>query len=152
MVCQLRPLVWSLGLNNPPRTGMYLAPGESCVKNLWHNKQETFRCKMPGTGTQSFAELHRQIVRGMPTTTLQWTAECQIRGKFCPRNATDWATPLVNCPRNATNSPAVLCPWHSAAHIWARNVTLDWNPAPAILHRESPCLSVISFCRSTFRI
>jgi hypothetical protein len=24
----------------------------------------------------------------------------------------------------------------SAAHIWARN----WIPAPAILHRESPCL------------
>jgi hypothetical protein len=28
----------------------------------------------------------------------------------------------------------------SAAHIWAWNVAIDWNPAPSILHRESPFL------------
>jgi hypothetical protein len=28
----------------------------------------------------------------------------------------------------------------SAFHIWARNVAFEWNPAPAILHRESHCL------------
>jgi hypothetical protein len=81
-----------------------------------------------------------QTYRGMPTTTLQWTAECQLRGKILPRNATDQAALLLNCQRHATIRAAILSLWHPAAHIWAGNVALDWNPAPAILHRESPCL------------
>jgi hypothetical protein len=28
----------------------------------------------------------------------------------------------------------------SVAHIWTRNLARDGNPAPAILHQESPCL------------
>jgi hypothetical protein len=28
----------------------------------------------------------------------------------------------------------------SAAHIWARNLARDWISAPAILHRQCPCL------------
>jgi hypothetical protein len=63
---------------------------------------------------------------GMPTTTLQYTVECQLLGKI-------W-------PRNATNRVTVLSPWHSAVHIWARNLAKDWIPAPAILHRKPPCL------------
>jgi hypothetical protein len=46
-----------------------LASVQSRVKNLLCNKQETCRCKMVGTGIQSFAKLLVQIVRGMPQTT-----------------------------------------------------------------------------------
>jgi hypothetical protein len=37
MECQLRPLVYSLDLNNSPRIG--LTPGKLRAKNLWRNKQ-----------------------------------------------------------------------------------------------------------------
>jgi hypothetical protein len=39
----------------------------------------------------------------------------------------------------------------SALHIWARNVALEWNPAPAILHRESPCLKCHIFLTCNLR-
>jgi hypothetical protein len=67
---------------------------------------------MAGTGIQSFAKLRAQIVRGMPhkprccfrpvafrsqtycgmpTITLQLTAECQLHGKICRRMPqTEW--------------------------------------------------------------
>jgi hypothetical protein len=63
-----------------------------------------------------------QTYRGMPTPPLQWTAECQLLGKICPRNATDWAAPLLNFPGNATNCVAILSLSHSVAHICGRNV------------------------------
>jgi hypothetical protein len=59
MVCQLRPFVYSLGLNNPPRN--CLTPRKSCVKNLWRNKQGNFRCKMAGAGFHWFAKLRDQM-------------------------------------------------------------------------------------------
>jgi hypothetical protein len=48
-----------------------------------------------------------QTYRGIQTTSLQWTAECQLRDKICLRNATDQAAPPLNCPRNATKHVAV---------------------------------------------
>jgi hypothetical protein len=77
---------------------------------------------------------------GMPTTTRQYTAECQLLGKIWPRNATDRTVPLLNFPRSTTNRATVLSPWHSAVHIWERHLAKDWIPAPAILDREPPCL------------
>jgi hypothetical protein len=61
----MRPLVYSLGLNNPPR--ICLTPRKSHVKNLWCNKQGHCRRKMTGTGIQSFAKFRAQMC----------TAECQ---------------------------------------------------------------------------
>jgi hypothetical protein len=155
MECQLRPLVYSLDLNNSPRIG--LTPGKSHVKNLWRNKQGGSRCKMAGAGMAVFCQVPRsnaadshnmnnflanrsQTYCGMPTTARQYTAECQLLGTIWPRNATDQKVPLLNFPRNATNRATVLSPWHSAVHIWPRNLANDWIPAPAILHRQFPCL------------
>jgi hypothetical protein len=76
----MRPLVYSLGLNNPPR--ICLTPRNSRIKILWHNKQGNCRCKMAGAGIRSFAKFRGQMC----------TAECQglktvarfveFRGKF----------------------------------------------------------------------
>jgi hypothetical protein len=159
------PWVDSLGLNNLPRQGF--TAGKSCVKKLWCNKQGSCRCKMAGTGIQSFAKFraqisaechkphdrlkplafHAQTYCGMPTTTRQYTAECQLLGKIWPRNATDQTVLLINFPRNATNRGIVLSPWHSAVRklafrgkIWTRNLAKDWIPVPPILHRQLPCL------------
>jgi hypothetical protein len=137
-----------------------LISGKSRGKHLWRNKERNCRCKMAGTGIQLLlafrppisAECHKprdrlkplafraQTYCGMPTTTRQLTAEGQLLSKIWPRNATDWTFPLLNFPRNATNCVPVLSPWHSAVHIWARNLAKDWIPAPTILHREPPCL------------
>jgi hypothetical protein len=151
MVCQLRPLVYSLGLNNPPR--ICLTPRKSRGKNLWCNKQGNCRCKMAGAGIRSFAKFHGQMPRIATTgitswqTALKHTAECQLLVKIWPRNATDRTVPLINFPRNATNRATVLSPWHSAVwklafrgKIWAWNLAKDWIPVPAILHRQLPCL------------
>jgi hypothetical protein len=112
---------------------------------------------MAGAGIRSFAMFRSHLTAdchnrnnilanrsqmdcGMPTTTRQYTAECQLLGKIWPRNATDGTVPLLNFPWNATNRATVLSPWHSAVHIWGRNLAKDWIPAPAISHREPPCL------------
>jgi hypothetical protein len=82
MVCQLRPLVYSLGLNNPPR--IYLTPRKSRVKNVWRNKQGNCRCKMAGAGIRSFAKFRGQMPRiatiGITSwhTAFKWTADCQV--------------------------------------------------------------------------
>jgi hypothetical protein len=106
-------------------------------------------CQEPCRHFKSVA-FHLQIYGGKLTTTLQWTAECQLSGKICPRNATDRVAQLLNCLRNATNRAAILRPWHFTVHIWARNVALDWNPATAILNRESPCLKCRIFLPHNF--
>jgi hypothetical protein len=102
---------------------------------------------MVGTGIQSLlafrspisAECHKprdrlkplafctQTYCGMPTTTRQLTAECQLLGKIWPRNATDQTFPPLNFPRKATNRATVLSLCHSAVHIWARNLAKDWD-------------------------
>jgi hypothetical protein len=67
MVCQLRTLVYSLGLNNPLR--ICLTPRKSRVNNIWRNKQGNCRCKMAGDGFHSLAKLRAQMCtagRGNP--------------------------------------------------------------------------------------
>jgi hypothetical protein len=87
MTCQLRPLVYSLGLNNPPR--ICLTPRKSCVKNLWPNKQGNCQCKMAGAGIWSFAKFCGQIPRIATTglaswqTALKWTADYQVPRSGC---------------------------------------------------------------------
>jgi hypothetical protein len=145
MVCQLRPLVYSLGLNNPPR--ICLTPRKSCIKNLWRNKQGNCQCKMAGAGIRSFAKFRSQMPRIATTgitswqTTLKWTADCQVPGSGCRRQV----KPVAICSQIYTSVCGNPCSKRrrlpqSAAHIWARNLARDWIPAPAILHRESPCL------------
>jgi hypothetical protein len=83
MVCQLRPLLYSLGLNNPPR--ICLTPRKSRVKNLWRNKQGNCRCKMAGAGIWSFAKFRGQmpLIATSWQTALKWTANCQVPCSGC---------------------------------------------------------------------
>jgi hypothetical protein len=148
MVCQLRPLVYGLGLNNPPR--ICLTPRKLCVKNVWRIKQGNCRCKMAGAGIRSFAKFRGQMPRIATTginswqTTLKWTADCQALRSGCQeymRSGQACGNPLLNLDSWLWQSARRLFySWQSAAHIWARNLARDWIPAPVILHRESPCL------------
>jgi hypothetical protein len=155
MICQLRPLVYSLGLNIPPR--ICLTPRKSRVKNLWRNKQGNCRCKMAGAGIRSFAKFRGQMPQIATTgitssqTALKWTADCQVPHSDCCGQIKPVAihsqihTPVCD---NPSDSYSILgnprskrhgLP-QSVAHIWARNLARDWIPAPAIIHWQSPCL------------
>jgi hypothetical protein len=121
MVCQLRPFVYSLGLNNPPR--ICLTPRKSRVKNLLCNKQGNCRCKMAGAGIWSFAKFCGQMPRMATTwitswqTALKWTVDCQVprsgfRGQVKPvairvLNAThlsaELSKKLNSCSRHFTS-------------------------------------------------
>jgi hypothetical protein len=143
MVCQLRPLVYSLGLNNPPR--ICLTPWKSRVKNVWRIKQGNCRCKMAGAGIRSFAKFRGQMPRIATTgitswqAALKWTADCQAPRTGCQEymrsgqacgNPRDGYFIRGNLRSKRRGLPR--------AHIWARSLARDWIPAPAILHRESP--------------
>jgi hypothetical protein len=70
MVCQLRPLLYSLGLNIAPRTCFMLE--KSRVKNIRRFKLGASRCKMAGTGFHCFAKIRALFHRGVEFCT----AEC----------------------------------------------------------------------------
>jgi hypothetical protein len=70
MVCQLRPLVYSLGLDNPPR--ICLTPRKSRVKNLCRNKQGNCQRKMAGAEIWSFAKFRSQMPRIAKTGITSW--------------------------------------------------------------------------------
>jgi hypothetical protein len=87
MVCQLRPLVYSLGQNNPPR--ICLTPRKLRVKNVLRNKQGNCRCKMAGARIWSFVKFRGQMPRIATTgitswqTALKWTGDCQVPRSGC---------------------------------------------------------------------
>jgi hypothetical protein len=104
MECQLRPLVYSLDLNNSPRIGF--TPGKSRVKNLWRNKKGGSRCKMAGAGIQSFAKFRGQTLRIATTgitswqTALKHTAECQPPLPIYCGMPTPWYNLTAECHRS----------------------------------------------------
>jgi hypothetical protein len=165
MVCQLRPSVYSLGLNNPLR--ICLTPRKPCVKNLWSNKQGNCQCKMAGAEIRSFAKFRGQMPRIATTgitswqTFLKWTADCQVLRSGCSSQVKPVAIHSqihTSVYGNPCYGYSILGNPHSkrrgltqsAAHIWAQNLARDWIPAPAILHRESPCLKRHIFLPSDF--
>jgi hypothetical protein len=81
IVCQLRPLVSSLGLNNMPRISFKLV--KSRIKNIRHFKQGASRCKMAGAGFPCFAKLRAPTPRFATIRITAWqsalnhTADCQ---------------------------------------------------------------------------
>jgi hypothetical protein len=128
--------------------------------------QGSCRCKMAGTGIQSFAML--KFYRGMPTFVLRnakglrrsrglwhsaenlwaepfslWHSAVKFyQGVGIPQYIGEWC--LAFCSRyvwarNAKSLRRSRGLWHSA-EIWARNLAKDWIPVPAILHRQLPCL------------
>jgi hypothetical protein len=158
MVCQLRPLVYNWGLNNPPR--ICLTPRKSRVKNVWRIKQGDCHCKMVGAGIRSFVKFRGQMPRIATTGITFWqtapklTADCQAPHSGCQeytRSGQACGNPLSNLDSWLCQSCDIyfirgnlqskhLGLQQSAAHIWAQNLARDWIPATAILHRESTCL------------
>jgi hypothetical protein len=167
MVFQLRPLVYSLGLNNPPH--ICLTPRKSRVKNLWRNKQGHCRCKMAGAGIQSFAKFRAQMCtaeyQGLKTVA-RFVA---FRGKFKSGTVQSVAFRCQILPRS----------WHSAVYwrvvvgipqyVWeqfAKMLFLLWQSTafdhgtwqmtkfqhPPFYIESPPVWSIITFCRATFRV
>jgi hypothetical protein len=159
MVCQLRPLVYSLVINNLPRS--CLTPRKLQVKNLWRNKQGNCRCKMAGAGIRSFAQFRGQMpqiatsgITSWPTA-LKWNADCQVLRSGCHSQVKSVAihsqihTSVCGNPRDGHSILGIRRSKRrglpqSAAHIWVRNL------APAILHREPPCLKCHIFLPRDF--
>jgi hypothetical protein len=150
MVCQLRPLLYSLGLNNPLR--MFIL-----------HLEESRASKMYDAGIRSFAKFCGQMswiaTTGMTSwqTALKWTEDCQAPLSGCQ----EYMRPGQACGNPLSKLDSWL--WYSArrlyyswqlpqsaANIWARSLARDWIPAPAILLRESPCLKRHIFLPSDF--
>jgi hypothetical protein len=168
MVCQLRPLFYSLGLNIAPHTCFTLL--KSRVKNIRRFKQGASRCKMAGAGFQCFAILRALTLRIATKRITAWqsalnsTADCQP-----PLSGLIWTLQTVQtCGNPLSNVDFWL--WQSAVRpfslwqsaditprsamaglrIWARSLAKEWNPVPAILHREAPCLKCCFFLERDF--
>jgi hypothetical protein len=169
MVCQLTPLVYSLGLNNPPR--IYLTPRKSRVKNLWRNKQGNCRCKMAGAGIGSFAKFRGQMPRIATIlitswqTALKWTADCQVPRSDCHRNV----KPLANRSQihtsvcgKAIRATVILfleirvlnaADCHNPRHTFEHGTWQETEfQLPPFYIKSPPVWSIISFCRATFRV
>jgi hypothetical protein len=164
MVCQLRPLVYSLGLNNPPHIS--LTPRKSCIKNLWCNKKGNCRCKIAGSGIWSFAKFRGQMPQIATTgitswqTALKWTADCQVPGSGCHCKV----KPVVICSPIHTSVcsnddysilgnvlNAADC--HNPRHTFERGTSQVTEIQLQPFYIESPSVwSVKSFCRATFRV
>jgi hypothetical protein len=156
MVCQLRPLVYSLGLNNPPR--ICLTPRKSRVKNLWHNKQGNCRCKMAGAKILSFAKFRGQMPRIATTgiaswqTALKWTAGCQVpRSGCCGQVKPVTIRTMVILFLAIRVLYAANC--HNPQHKFERGTWQDTEfQLPPFYIESPPVWSVISFCCATFRV
>jgi hypothetical protein len=81
IVCELRPFVSSLGLNNMPRISFKLVKPR--IKNIWRFKQGASRCKMAGAGFPCFAKLRTPTPRFATIKITTWqsaldrAADCQ---------------------------------------------------------------------------
>jgi hypothetical protein len=168
MVCQLRPLTYSLGLNNTPRISFNLV--KLSVKNIRHFKQAVSRRKMAGAGFHSIAKLCAQIVNPVLTDRGVRSADCHNKNsrpadcqtevsKFESRSPQAWNARRVRIRPEREG-------WQSAEHwradcqgdnivvavceIRAWGLAMEWNPAPANLHRETSCLKCRIYLKSDF--
>jgi hypothetical protein len=168
MECQLRPLMFSLGLNNTPRISFKFV--KSRIKNIQPFKQGASWCKMAGGGFQCIAKLCA-LTPGIATikitawqSALNHTADCQL-----PLWGLIWTLRTVQtCGNPLSNVDSWL--WQSAVrpfslwqspentprsantglNIWARSLAMEWNPVPAILRRETACLKCRIYLKHDF--
>jgi hypothetical protein len=150
MVCKLRSLVYSLGINNAPRISFTLI--KSRVKNLRRFKQPVCRCKMACAWFHSIAKLRAQIFNpvladhGVYSADYHnendHTADCQSQeSEFESGLPQTWTLRMVRIrPQSGS--------WQSAVHckavcqgdiivmanrsIRARELAKEWNPTPTI--------------------
>jgi hypothetical protein len=168
MVCQLRPQMYSLGLKNMPRISFKLV--KSRIKNIQPFKQGASRCKMAGAGFQCIAKLLALTPWIATTRITAWqsalnhTADCQLPHWgliWTLRTVQTCGNPLSNvdsCHWQSAVRPFSL--WQSAKYtprsantglnIWAWSLAMEWNLAPAILHRETACLKCRIYLKRDF--
>jgi hypothetical protein len=167
MLCQLRPLIYSLGLNIAPHISFTLE--KSRIKTLWWVKQAVSRWKMAGAGFHSIAKLHAQIRNAVLADSGVFQADCHrenCRTADCYSQSLRGPNLRAECqrPECRVRIRRESGGWQSAVHlradcqtvilivanrgIGARSLALQWNPAPAILHRETACLIHHRFCQT----
>jgi hypothetical protein len=170
MVCQLRPLTFSLDLNIAPRISFKRA--KSLFKNIGQFKQGASRCKMAGAGFHSIAKLHSQIRNAVLADRGVFQAychreNCRTADCYSQRSEIESRMPKAWTARKVCIRPE-SGGWQSAVQlradcqavilivanhgVRARELAIEWNPAPAILLRESPVCSVIRFWRETLKV
>jgi hypothetical protein len=74
MVYQLRPLVYSIGLNITPRNSFKLV--KSRIKNIRRFKQGASLCKIAGDGFDCFAKIRAQIHNAVLAYCGVFQADC----------------------------------------------------------------------------
>jgi hypothetical protein len=168
MVCQLRPLMYSLGLNIAPRICFTLVKPR--VKNIWRFKQAVSWCKMAGAGFHSISKLHAQICNAVLADRGVFQADChrencRTADCYSQRSEFESETPKAWTARRIRVRPE-SGGWQSAVHlradcqavilivanrgIGAQKLAIQWNPAPAIFHREIACLTHHRFLTCNF--
>jgi hypothetical protein len=168
MVCQLRPLAYSLGSNNMPSISFKLV--KSHIKNIRCFKQGASRCKMAGAEFPCVAKLRALTPRIDTIRITAWqsaldrAADCQPP----PSGPIQTLWTVQTCGNPFSNVDFGL--WQSAVRpffvwqsaditprsamaglrIWARSLTKEWNPVPTILYREAPCLKCRIYLKRDF--
>jgi hypothetical protein len=138
-VCQLRSLVYSLGLNNPPH--ICLTCRKSRVKNVWPNKYRgTVDVKWQVLLIHSLAKLHCQMLRFATAgitpwqTALKCTVELPSSVLRWQRIHADRSGLLQSTLLTVVTRSSVIFFVTIPGIIWARSLASEWNSAPAILH------------------
>jgi hypothetical protein len=168
-VCQLRPLTNSFDLNNDPRFSFKLV--KLRAKNIWQFKQGASRCKMVGAGFHSIAKLRTQIRNAVLADRSVFQADCH-RENCHTADCYSQRTEFERGPPKAWTARMVrIRPesggWQSAVHlradcqgviivvairgIRARDLAIHiLKSSPAILHRETTCLTHHRFLKRDF--
>jgi hypothetical protein len=141
------------------------------IKNIRCLKQGASLCKMAGAGFQCFAKLSALIPRIATIRITAWqsalnhTADCQppLSGLIWTLRAFQaFGIPLSNSDswlwqsavwrfslwQSAWNKPRFEK--NTGLNIWAQSLAKEWNPAPAILHRETACLKCRIYLKCDF--
>jgi hypothetical protein len=156
-VCTLRPLAYSLSPNNAPCISFTRI--KSRVKNMPCFKQPVSRSKMAGAGFHYIAKLWAQIFNPELADCGLYSADCHNENSHTADSQSQESEFESGLPLNWTLRMVRIRPqsgsWQSTVHwkavcqgdivvancgIRAQELAIEWNPAPAILLRESPCL------------
>jgi hypothetical protein len=167
-VCQLRPLLHSLGLNNIPRISFKLV--KLRIKNIRPFKQGASWSKMAGTGFHSIAKLRAQMFNPVLADHGVYPADChnengRTADYQCQESTFESGLPQVWTIRRVHIRPESGC-WQSA--VWlradcqavilivairgirARRLAKEWNLVRAILHQETACLKCRIYLKRDF--
>jgi hypothetical protein len=159
-VYQQRPLIYSLGLNNPPRIGFTLV--KSRIKTKRRREQGACRCKMAGTGfhsdVASCAQMctadcgkPRYLDRGLPRRTYSYRGSPQLRSKVesgLPRGYFCCGKPQYLWERFAKG---LFQSWQTAVFERGMPQTTEFQYLSFYIG-SSPLCCVINFCRATFQV